>query len=393
MLTSEQVMVLIQELESDHVERTVALKDTDKFSKAICAFSNDLPQNRKPGVLIIGATEEGKLSGLKVTDQMLQDLAAIRSDGNIQPLPILHVSRHSFQEGDVAVVEVTPSDLTPVRYRGQVWIRVGPRRAIASEQEERILTERRVAQAKTFDARACVGASLEALILDLFLIQYREKVIAPEIIAENHRDIYLQLASLRFFDLHRQCPTYAGILMFGKDLISWMPGAYIQFVRFAGDTLATEVKAEKKICGNLTQILSELDTLLDTQIEMQPVAETTLREKTISDYPKTALREILMNAILHRSYESNAPIRFYWFDHHVEIQSPGGLYGEASPENFPYQNDYRNPVLAEAMRALGYVNRYGRGVIRAQEALRDNGNPPALFTFDPHFVKAVMQKP
>ena len=65
----------------------------------------------------------------------------------------------------------------------------------------------------------------------------------------------------------------------------------------------------------------------------------------------------------------------------------------ASPENFPRQTDYRNPVIAEAMATLGYVNhsgRGGRGVIRAQETLRRNGNPEATFTFDPSYVLATI---
>ena len=77
-----------------------------------------------------------------------------------------------------------------------------------------------------------------------------------------------------------------------------------------------------------------------------------------------------------------------------EIQNPGGLYGEATPENFPRQTAYRNPVVAEAMKALGYVNRYGRGIVRTQEALRRNGNPQAQFTFEPmYFLATIRRRP
>ncbi|HVR38043.1 MAG TPA: ATP-binding protein, partial [Thermoanaerobaculia bacterium] len=74
----------------------------------------------------------------------------------------------------------------------------------------------------------------------------------------------------------------------------------------------------------------------------------------------------------------------------LEIQSPGGLYGEASPANFPQQTSYRNPVIAEAMKELGYVNRFGRGVIRAQDALKRNDSRPAEFRFDAGFVLATI---
>lgn len=95
---------------------------------------------------------------------------------------------------------------------------------------------------------------------------------------------------------------------------------------------------------------------------------------------------------MHRSYESNAPVRFHWYDDRIEIQSPGGLYGMVSPENFPRQADYRNPVLAEALATLGYVNAFGRGVLRAQGALQMNGNPAAEFRFEPHHVLATIRR-
>jgi ATP-dependent DNA helicase RecG len=138
MLSQEQLQTMLSELESDRVERTVSVNNTDKFGQAICAFANDFPNHRQPGYLIVGASDDGRPSGLSVTDDLLQNLAALRSDGNIQPLPAITVSRHSLPGGDLAVVEVLPSDLPPVRYKGKVWIRVGPRRATASEQEERI---------------------------------------------------------------------------------------------------------------------------------------------------------------------------------------------------------------------------------------------------------------
>ena len=100
-----------------------------------------------------------------------------------------------------------------------------------------------------------------------------------------------------------------------------------------------------------------------------------------------------MNAIMHRSYDATGPVRMYWFSDRIEIQSPGGLYGEASPENFPKRNSYRNPVLAEALKTLGFVNRFGMGVLRAQEALERNGNPPAEFEFDPGYVQVTVRRP
>ena len=86
-----------------------------------------------------------------------------------------------------------------------------------------------------------------------------------------------------------------------------------------------------------------------------------------------------MNACMHRDYQSNMPIRIYQFSNRIEILNAGGLYGEARPENFPTINDYRNPVIAEAMRGMKYVNMFNRGIQRVKNMLAENGNPEPYF--------------
>lgn len=385
MLTEEQLKALLSDLETDRVERTISTNNTDKFGQAICAFANDLPKHRQPGYLLVGVHDNGALSGLSVTDELLKNLGAIRSDGNVLPQPVINVAKYSFADGDVAVVEVIPSDLPPVRFKGRIHIRVGPRKAIANEQEERVLSERRVALARSFDARPCQEGTIDDLALGQF-DAYRREVVDQETIAANHRPIELQLASLRLFDPERVCPTHAGILLFGKNPRFFLPGSYVQYLKLPANDLTDLPEDQAEISGDLHSVLRELEGRLKLLIKtsMQPVS--TLEEKLLPDYPEWALRELLMNAVMHRNYDSNSPIRFYVFSDHIEIQSPGGLYGEATPENFPMRNSYRNPVIAEAMKSLGFVNRFGYGVQRAQALLAQNGNPPAIFEFDEHSV-------
>jgi ATP-dependent DNA helicase RecG len=96
---------------------------------------------------------------------------------------------------------------------------------------------------------------------------------------------------------------------------------------------------------------------------------------------------------MHRTYEgTNAPVRFSWFSDRIEILSPGGPYGQVTPENFgrPGVTDYRNPQLAEAMKNLGYVQRFGVGIPIARQELEKNGNPPPNFDADgPHVLVTV----
>lgn len=385
MLTEAQLTELLSDMESDRVERTVSENDTEKFCQAICAFANDLPNHRQPGYLLVGVKDDGSLSGLKVSDQLLQNLGAVRANGNVLPSPAMNVQKFSLSGGDVAIVEVLPSDMPPVRYKGRVWIRVGPRKAVANEQEERILSERRTAAVRSFDARPCVEAKLEDLALGQF-DSYRREAVDAETIAANHRDIQQQLASLRMYDFERASPTFAGLLLFGKNPRFFLPGAYIQYLKLPGIDLTDMPEDQAEISGDLNSVLRELELRIKSLVQTSMRRINALEERLLPDYPEWALRELLMNAVMHRNYESNTPVRFYVFSDHIEIQSPGGLYGEATAKNFPTRNSYRNPVIAEAMKSLGFVNRFGYGVQRAQALLNENGNPPADFMFDEHAV-------
>jgi len=383
---------LATDTESDQVERKESLADRERIRQAICAFANDLPGHGSPGYVFIGLSDAGKPTSLPITDELLRTLADMRSDGNILPIPSLTVQKVIIQGLPVAVVEVHPSDTPPVRFKGQVWIRVGPRRAIATLEEERRLTERQTARMRTFDQRPCIGSTLDDLLFEPFRAEYLPKVVDQGVIAENRRGMEEQLASLRFFDLKVHMPTNAGLLVFGRDPFQFFPGAYIQFVRFDGETLADPVQDEKPITGNLLTQLLQLDNLLPLQIHAARIPARGLQHEEQPDYPRVAIREFALNAVMHRVYEStNSPVRINWFADRVEILSPGGLYGQVTPENYERVSDYRNPVIAEAMKVLGYVERFGTGIVRANAALRTNGNPRAQFTFEPTHVLVTIQ--
>lgn len=120
--------------------------------------------------------------------------------------------------------------------------------------------------------------------------------------------------------------------------------------------------------------------MIETSIAKKlPVPVSALREKMAYDYPQWVIRELMMNAVMHRRYQTNTPTKLYQYRDRLEITNPGGLYGNANADNFPTVNDYRNPVIAEAMKVLGYVNKYNRGIARVNQELEENGNGKAGF--------------
>ena len=381
-MTKEEIKALLNDIESDRVERTISTTNTDKFGQAICAFANDLPDYRLSGYLFLGVKDDGEVQGLNVTDELLKNVAAIRTDGNIQPQPSMTVEKVSMEEGDIVMVKVEPSIFPPVRYKGRIWIRIGPRKGVANENDEHILMEKRRANVTSFDSSPCLNATIDDLDLQQFNHYYLPKAMTDEEIKEDKRDVKLQLSSFGFFDTRYDSPTNAGLLLFAKNLRRFIPGAYVQYVRYAGTDRAGDIMTEHEFKDNLCTILPELETFIKTTIaNRRPIPVSALREDNVVDYPDWATRELLMNAICHRDYTSNGPIQFYQYDDRIEIMNHGGLYGRANVDNFPNVNDYRNIVVAEAMKVLGFVNRHSRGVLKVQADLKANENGEAIYDF------------
>lgn len=207
------------------------------------------------------------------------------------------------------------------------------------------------------------------------------KAISPQTLAKDNRTPIQQMASLRLYDTRFDCPTYAGILLLGANPQYFIPGAYIQYVKFAGKTRATKVLKENRFTGNLISMLKELEYFIKYSIEdKRPEFVSVLREVSRINYPWEAIRELAMNAVMHRAYNgNNSPIKFYEYSDRIEIDNPGNLYGKVNLENFPNETDYRNPNIAEIMLNLGYVNKFGSGVNTVATLLEENGNSPAKF--------------
>lgn len=383
MITEEQLLALLPQLENERVEKTISTTDTNKFGEAICSFANDLGATGLPGYLIIGVNDNGVFGNpqtgetIAITEQFLQQLLDFRTDGRIVPPPAMFVKKFSFPQGDLAVIEVKPSPVPPVRWKGKVCIRVGQRKGVANEAEERILSEKRSTNAKTYDVQPTLGSTLSDLSIDIFKLTYLPSAISPEILEANGRELKQQIASLKFYDLRADAPTNAGILMFGTNPLFFLPGAYIQYVKFKGNDEVSEFENELRFEGDLTTQLRIINEFVKTQITKR--VQRQLGEDYEETYPASAIQELLYNAVVHRDYESNAPIKFYEFNDRIEITNPGGLFGNARPENFPNTNDYRNPTLAEAVKTLGFINRFNVGVKRAKAALQKNGSPEPIF--------------
>lgn len=393
-MTDAELEALLSDLESDRVERKASLSDPGDVRKAVCAFANDLPNHARPGVVFLGVRDDGSPANLRVTDELLLKLGQMRDDGKILPIPSLTVGKRILRGMELAVVTVLPSFSPPVRCDGRVWIRVGPRRATATPEEERRLTEKRRAADLPFDLHPLPSASVDELDLVLFEREYLPAAVAPDVLAQNARSTLDQLQALRFVSAER-LPTLLGMVVCGKEPRRYLPGAYIQFLRVNGLCLTDPIRDQKELDGPLSVQIRRLDEVLDAHNFVTAVITAGPLEQRQFDYPPAALQQLTRNAILHRSYEgTHAPVRITWYSDRVEIVNPGGPFGQVTRANFGHPNvtDYRNPHLAEAMKVLGFVQRFGVGIQIARQELTRNGNPPLEFEIGESSILVRLRK-
>jgi ATP-dependent DNA helicase RecG len=389
---------LLDDLESDLTERKQSFKgDTHKKARqAVCAFANDLPNHNQPGVLFIGANDDGSPSQLPITDELLCSLADMKTDGNILPLPTLFVEKRNLKGVDMAVVTVHPSDMPPVKYSGRIWIRTGPRRAIANAQDERILTEKRRYKTLPFDLYPIPSAQLSDISRLIFESEYLPAAFAADILETNNRLYEERLASCKMIvSPSEPIPTVLGLLTLGKNPQDFLPGACIQFLRINGSELSDPIVDEEKTSGTLVNMLRRTEEKLwaHNQLTIDIISAPT--DTKSFAYPRVAIQQILYNAILHRTYEgSNAPVRIYWFNDRIEINSPGGPYGNVTPDNFgqPGITDYRNPNIADVLKTYGFVQAFGRGIAIAQKEMEKNGNPKIEFVANQSTLHCILRK-
>lgn len=383
--SDQELERLLNDVESDRVERKESFRGDvpKKARQAVCAFANDLPNHNRPGVLFIGACDNGSPSRVPISDELLRDLADMKTDGNILPLPALSVEKRLLSGAEMAVVTVMPSDMPPVKYDGRIWVRTGPRRSVANEQEERILNEKRRHKNLPFDIYPVPTARLSDLARVLFENEYLPAAFAADVLETNGRSYEERLASCRMIvSTDDPTPTVLGLLALGKSPQDFLPGAYIQFLRLDGTELADSVTDEENVTGALVEVLRRTEEKLRAHNRTRVDITSAPTQVLDSPYPMAALQQILYNAILHRTYEStNAPVRVYWFNDRIEINSPGGPYGSVTVDNFgkPGVTDYRNPNIADVLKTFGFVQAFGRGIAVAQRELQKNGNPPLAF--------------
>jgi len=337
----------------------------ETIRKTVVAFANT-----EGGTIYIGIDDDGSIVGVEDPDDVQKKVVSSCHDG-IAPdvMQFLSCTRNLMEGKDVVVVEVQRGTSCPyylqnkgIRPEG-VYIRRGSASIPASQAE--ILHMIRV----TGDAHYEEERSL---------VQELSFSTLAHVFAEH--GLELGTAQLRTLGIRAADGEYTNL---GR-LLSEACAHTIKVAVFQGTT-KTVFKKRKEFCGSLLTQASEvadyLDLLNGTRSEIHGLRRVDRRE-----YPPEALREALINAIVHREYALSGSTLISLFDHAIEILSLGGL-----PEGLTYADMMagasiqRNPHLANVFYRLEYIEAYGTGVRKIRECYRGTGVEPTFLATDNAF--------
>jgi ATP-dependent DNA helicase RecG len=385
------------ETETPRIEWKSAIDPSDVY-QAVCALANDLESSRQPGFLVLGVDRKGHPVGLSLSggsvDETLKKLGDQLTSTKIMPAPSATPTYHDVDGKAVIVVEVAPYLVPPVvKVNGVAWVRRGTTTCRANEADLQRLNERRPESQRPFDVRLLTEATLE----DMNHTALRDRYAAAHD-ADADSDSFpaferwLTQKELGREDQGRWRPNSAALLVYGVDPQTYFPGAVVEFVRYAGSNVDSDVIERRIASGTLTNQIEILYAQAAAHVAVSPAPAPPPRVAFAYDYPLEVLNELIRNMVQHRAYDaSRAPGRIEWYSDRIELSNPGGPYGRASEGEFGEHSDYRNPGITRLLAEEGYVEHLGRGIRRARSQLMKNGNPDLRVETD-GFTRVIVER-
>ncbi len=353
-----EVCELIKQGENERVEFKENL-DIKKILVAVSAFANT-----HGGLIIIGVRDrDGKVVGVQIGKETPAKLAnEIAQNTEPEVIPRLRIER--CEDREVIVVEVDEHPVKPVMVRGRAYRRVGNSNRKLTPKEISELFEESVGL--SWDAYP-VDATLDDVDLD----RVREFMGKAKLPSGDEVETLKKLRLIRDGKV-----TRALILLFGKDPQWFFPQAKVRVGRFRGSEILDSVDVE----GNLFEQVEGAVSAIKKHMSKRYVIKGLVR-KEVWDYPLEAVREAVVNAVMHRDYRTPEEVQIKVLDDRIIFWNPGGLPIGLSEEDLyrEHPSKPRNRLIAEVFHLAGYVEKWGSGTLRILRALEDAKLPRPEF--------------
>ena len=364
-MKSEELNLIIEEGEGLTVE--FKEKYTPKIDRDIVAFTNS-----KGGLLLFGVDDNGKIVGEKLTNKMKAEITNLAR--HCEPSINLKSMK---QAGKIVVIEVAEGDEKPYSCSSGYYRRLDAVTQKMTQKEVRVLF--RETDSVSFEALVCQKLNIKDVSLAKIKTFLKETGTSYKISKAN---LPLVLSSLGVADKNEV--NNAGALMFAPKVEKCIPHSESILGAFKG-TDKTYIFDRKDVLDDLFTQFNEAIAFLMKHLNVRSEIRGVNRYD-IYEIPLDALREAVVNAIVHRDYAfKGTSIYIRVFDDRVEIENPGGLLSGVTKRNLGKSSARRNPVIADLFHRMGKVERMGSGIERMRGLMKEVDLKQPMFEMDKFF--------
>lgn len=349
----------------------------DEYLKWICAFANT-----EGGVIIIGKDDNGHTVPINNVQKLLEDIPS-KIKNYLGIICAVNLRRDSGPFIEIVVNAYT----NPISYRGKYYIRSG---STTHELNGVDLSDFLLLKAgKTWDEVPVEDATIDDIdpsSVQIFIEDGTNAKRLPKTKGLSNTELLEKLRLSYNGQIKR-----AGIILFGKDPNHFFPNCKVMIGRFGSDS--EDLKFQESLEGNLVNLLHEVQEMLNYKFLIKPIDFSGMIRKEQDEYPIAALREMLLNALVHKKY-GGAAIQIRVFDDKMSIWNEGALPAGFTVESLKREHNSNPPnkILADACFKAGYIDTWGRGTLKIFKACEEAGLPEPEITLKDGGVEVTLFK-
>lgn len=373
-LSPEEIERILAGGSSERVVFMPANPPPGRLAEALVALAN-----AHGGLMLLGVTASGKVTGIEDSDEARAAVQALVQEAGLLATPplILPVATFAATDQKTLCVAQIPSGM-PHAYslNGRYLTRTGPTNRLLSASE---LTTLLLSRAEAgFEARPVPGAALADLDPDAVGAYVGG---LPGMVGEGWQRVLANRGCLNALDAESKpnpTPTYAGILLFGRQPQRFLRSAQITLLRYPGTSMGDEFTRDETT-GALPEQIRRAETFVTANMR-RGMRISGMARTEVSEYPLPVVREAMVNAVAHRDYAIRGDnVRVLMFSDRMEIYSPGRLPGHVTLDNLLTERFSRNEAIVQVLSDLGFVERLGYGIDRMVTAMNEAGLPAPAF--------------
>jgi ATP-dependent DNA helicase RecG len=375
-------MIIFKETEERELK-----KSTSELKEAVISIASILNKHQK-GELYFGIKNDGTVVGQTVTENTIREISRTIAD-NLKPELYPTIKQLKIENKDCVIVEFRGSEIPYFAY-GRAYIRVGDedRQLSAKEVEKYIINKNK--DKLRWDNEICDRATVkdideEAIKKFIDLVKESKRL---RIEKENTSTILTKLDLMRDGKL-----TNAAVLLFGKNPSGLFDNAIVKCGRFK-DVTKSEFIDMKDYEGNLFTCLEKSIEFIKNHLRITAKIEGLLRKERW-EIPIEAIREALINALIHRDYFSSGFIYIKMYDNEIVIANPGKLPDSLKIDDLYKEHESKpnNPLLAKTFYYTGYIDTWGRGILNIIKFLKEEGQVAPSFEESGGYFRICFTRP